>query len=45
MVQEIHRRIPDVLWELFPLSSHMPHIEEPERFAGVLNSFLAEKLN
>jgi L-proline amide hydrolase len=40
MVQEIHRRIPDVVWELFPLSSHMPHVEEPERFAGILNSYL-----
>lgn len=44
MVQEIHRRIPDVLWELFPNSSHMPHIEEPERFARVLNGYLSEKL-
>lgn len=40
MVQEIHRRIPDVVWELFPLSSHMPHVEEPERYAKILNSFL-----
>ena len=43
MVQEIHRRIPDVLWELFPSSSHMPHVEEPERFAQVVNSFLEAK--
>lgn len=40
MVQEIHRRIPNVVWELFPLSSHMPHVEEPERFVGILNSYL-----
>ena len=45
MVQEIHRRIPDVLWELFPNSSHMPHVEEPERFAKVVNSYLAEKVS
>ena len=44
MVQEIHRRIPDVIWELFPSSSHMPHVEEPERFAKVVNSFLQEKV-
>jgi len=45
MVQEIHRRIPDVLWELFPSSSHMPHVEEPERFARVLNTYLAAKVS
>lgn len=45
MVQEIHRRIPDVLWELFPSSSHMPHVEEPERFASVLNTYLAAKVS
>jgi len=43
LVQEIHRRIPDVLWELFPESSHMPHVEEPARFARVVNSFLEAK--
>ena len=44
MVQEIHRRIPDVVWELFPLSSHIPHVEEPERFALVLNKFLESRI-
>ena len=44
MVQEIHRRIPDVIWELFPLSSHMPQVEEPERFAKVLNKFLESRI-
>lgn len=44
MVQEIHRRIPDVTWELFPESAHMPHVEEPERFARVVNGFLQAKL-
>ena len=43
LVQEIHRRIPDVLWELFPESSHMPHVEEPARFASVVNGFLEAK--
>jgi L-proline amide hydrolase len=45
MVQEIHRRIPDVTWELFPNSSHMPHVEEPERFKRVVNGFLDSKLS
>ncbi len=44
MVQEIHRRIPDVLWEMFPNSAHMPHVEEPERFSRVVNGFLDSKL-
>jgi L-proline amide hydrolase len=44
MVQEIHRRIPDVVWEMFPQSSHMPHVEEPERFSRVVNDFLDSKL-
>lgn len=33
-------RIPDVRWELFEQSSHLPHLEEPERFHGVLVEFL-----
>ncbi|HEX7405464.1 MAG TPA: proline iminopeptidase-family hydrolase [Candidatus Nanopelagicaceae bacterium] len=45
MVQEIHRRIPNSVWELFPESSHMPHIEEPARFKRLVNAFLDAKLN
>lgn len=45
MVAEIHRRIPDAVWELFPESSHMPHIEEPARFKRIVNAFLDAKLN
>jgi L-proline amide hydrolase len=45
MVSEIHRRIPDVVWELFPESSHMPHIEEPARFKRIVNAFLDAKTN
>jgi L-proline amide hydrolase len=44
MVQEIHRRIPGSVWELFPESSHMPHIEEPARFKRIVNAFLDAKL-
>lgn len=45
MVAEIHSRIPDVAWELFPESSHLPHIEEPARFKRIVNAFLDAKLN
>ncbi|MFC0527346.1 proline iminopeptidase-family hydrolase [Phytohabitans kaempferiae] len=34
-------RIPDVRWEIFEESSHVPHLEEPERFGAVLTEFLA----
>ena len=34
-------RIPDVRWQLFEHSSHMPHVEEPERFTAVVADFLA----
>jgi L-proline amide hydrolase len=44
MVSEINRRIPDNTWELFPESSHMPHIEEPARFKRIVNAFLDAKL-
>lgn len=33
-------RIPDVRWELFEHSSHMPHVEEPERYLDVVEAFL-----
>ncbi|MGW0808313.1 proline iminopeptidase-family hydrolase [Nonomuraea sp. NPDC002799] len=35
-------RIPDVRWELFEQSSHMPHIEEEELYLQVVGSFLDE---
>jgi L-proline amide hydrolase len=42
IVEEIHRRIQGSRWELFEESSHMPHVEEPERFLRVVDEFLAE---
>jgi L-proline amide hydrolase len=33
--------IPDVRWEIFEESSHVPNLEEPERFHQVLVEFLA----
>jgi L-proline amide hydrolase len=32
--------IPDVQWEIFAESSHMPHVEEEERFLSVVGQFL-----
>jgi L-proline amide hydrolase len=32
--------IPDVRWEIFAESSHMPHVEEEERFLSVVGDFL-----
>ena len=32
IVSEIHSLIPGSTWELFPESSHTPHIEEPARY-------------
>ena len=34
-------RIPHVRWEIFEESSHVPNLEEPERFGAVLTGFLA----
>ncbi|CAM3351468.1 proline iminopeptidase-family hydrolase [Kibdelosporangium persicum] len=39
-VRPFAERIPDVRWEIFPESSHMPHLEEPERFHATLVEFL-----
>ena len=40
MVEEINKLIPGSKWELFPESSHMPHVEEPARFKRIVNAFL-----
>lgn len=39
-VQPYADLIPDVRWELFEESSHLPHLEEPERFQRVLLAYL-----
>ncbi|SER47251.1 L-proline amide hydrolase [Streptomyces sp. yr375] len=39
-VQPFHDRIPNVRWEVFEESSHVPHLEEPERFRTVMSAFL-----
>jgi L-proline amide hydrolase len=39
-MQPFMDNIPDVQWEIFPASSHMPHVEEEERFLDVVGRFL-----
>lgn len=39
-VAPYYERIPDVRWVVFEESSHLPHLEEPERFHAVLVEFL-----
>lgn len=40
-VQPFQDLIPDVRWEIFEESSHVPHLEEPERFDDVLHNYLS----
>jgi L-proline amide hydrolase len=41
-VEELYRGLPDSRWVLFEESSHMPHVEEPERFLDVVDEFLTQ---
>jgi L-proline amide hydrolase len=41
-MQPFHDAIPTVRWEVFPDSSHMPHVEEEDRFLAVVGAFLHE---
>ncbi len=41
-VQPFFDHIPDVRWEIFEESSHMPFVEEPERYLEVVGAFLAQ---
>lgn len=40
-VQPYQDLIPDVRWKILEESSHLPHLEEPERFDEILLAFLA----
>ncbi|HEY5092243.1 MAG TPA: proline iminopeptidase-family hydrolase [Acidimicrobiales bacterium] len=42
-VQPYFDNIPDVRWEIFENSSHMPFVEEPEHYLAVVEGFLAER--
>jgi L-proline amide hydrolase len=39
-VQPFKDHIKDVRWEIFEHSSHMPHVEETERYLTVVGRFL-----
>jgi L-proline amide hydrolase len=41
-VQPFFDNIPDVRWEIFEESSHMPFVEEPERYLSVVEAFLEQ---
>lgn len=41
-VQPFYDRIADVRWTVFEKSSHMPFVEEPERYRDVVGAFLVE---
>ncbi|MCU1363209.1 MAG: pip [Acidimicrobiaceae bacterium] len=42
-VEPFFDRIPEVRWEIFENSSHMPFVEEPERYRAVVEGFLASR--
>jgi L-proline amide hydrolase len=42
-VEPFFDRIPEVRWEIFENSSHMPFVEEPERYRTVVEEFLASR--
>jgi L-proline amide hydrolase len=42
-VEPFFERIPEVRWEIFENSSHMPFVEEPERYRAVVQEFLASR--
>lgn len=41
-VQPYFDLIPDVRWEIFEESSHLPHLEEADRFHQVMRAYLSE---
>lgn len=41
IVGTIHERIPGAQWVMFEESSHMPHVEEPDRYRDVVSAFLS----
>jgi L-proline amide hydrolase len=42
-VEPFFESIPEVRWEIFEDSSHMPFVEEPERYRAVVEEFLASR--
>jgi pimeloyl-ACP methyl ester carboxylesterase len=42
IAETVHRAIPGSQWIIFENSSHMPHVEETERYLQVLDGFLSQ---
>jgi L-proline amide hydrolase len=40
-VQPLVDALPDARWELIDGASHCAHLEQPERFWGIIETFLA----
>ncbi len=40
ITEAVHRALPGSEWVIFENSSHMPHLEEPERFRETVEAFL-----
>jgi pimeloyl-ACP methyl ester carboxylesterase len=40
--RQAHRAIPSSRLEVFPEAGHLPHLEEPRRFAGLLVDFVEQ---
>ena len=40
ITETVHRGIPGSEWVIFENSSHLPHVEETERYLQVLGQFL-----
>jgi pimeloyl-ACP methyl ester carboxylesterase len=40
--RQAHRAIPSSRLEIFPKAGHLPHLEEPRRFAGLLVAFVEQ---
>ena len=40
ITEAVHRALPGSEWVIFEDSSHMPHLEEPERFLETVEAFL-----
>ena len=43
-VETARRELPATRVEMFARSGHFPHLDEPDRFAGVLADFMAQRL-
>ena len=43
-VEAARRELPATRVEIFARSGHFPHLDEPDRFAGVLADFMAQRL-